>query len=48
MPINYAQQVLADLCSDDDTKWDECVSTINTAMEERCRLWDGILAAIGE
>jgi hypothetical protein len=43
-----AMQMLADLCGDDDSKWDECVSTINTALEARLRLWDGILAVIGE
>jgi hypothetical protein len=43
-----AMQMLADLCGDDDTKWDECVTTINTALAARLRLWDGILAAIGE
>jgi hypothetical protein len=43
-----AMQMLADLCGDDDSKWDECVTTINTALGARLRLWDGILAAIGE
>ena len=42
-----AMQMLADLCGDDDRKWDECVSTVNTALEARLRLWDGIVAAVG-
>ena len=27
-------------------KWRECEDTVNTALAARCRLWDGILAAI--
>ena len=41
-----AMQMLADLCGDDDTKWQECADTINRALAARARLWDGILAAI--
>lgn len=41
-----AMQMLADLCGDDDTKWQECADTVNEAMAARVRLWDGILAAI--
>jgi hypothetical protein len=41
-----AMQMLADLCGDRNRKWDECVTTVNTAMEARLRLWDGIVAAI--
>jgi hypothetical protein len=41
-----AMQMLADLCGDDDGKWLECADTINAALAERIRLWDGILAAI--
>jgi hypothetical protein len=41
-----AMQMLADLCGDDESKWDECASTVNAALEARMRLWDGILAAI--
>lgn len=41
-----AMQMVADLCGDDDAKWDECADTINTALAARARLWDGILAAI--
>ena len=32
----------------DDGKWDDCLATINAALEARLRLWDGILAVIGE
>ena len=41
-----AMQMLADLCGDDDGKWRECEETVNLALEARCRLWDGIVAAI--
>ncbi|MEW1585298.1 DUF3050 domain-containing protein [Micromonospora vinacea] len=41
-----AMQMLADLCGDDDTKWQECADTVNTALAARARLWDDILAAI--
>jgi hypothetical protein len=43
-----AMQMLADLCGDDDAKWAECAETVNVALAARSRLWDGILAAIGE
>jgi len=41
-----AMQMLADLCGDDERKWEECASTVNQALAARYRLWDGILAAI--
>ncbi|MEV4719063.1 DUF3050 domain-containing protein [Micromonospora noduli] len=41
-----AMQMLADLCGDDDSKWQECADTVNTALAARARLWDDILAAI--
>lgn len=41
-----AMQMLADLCGDDDAKWQECADTVNTALAARARLWDDILAAI--
>jgi hypothetical protein len=41
-----AMQMLADLCGDDQDKWRQCEETVNTALEARVRLWDGILAAI--
>jgi hypothetical protein len=43
-----AMQMLADLCGDDDSRWKECSSTVNSALEARIRLWDGVLAAIEE
>ena len=43
-----AMQMLADLCGDDDARWAECAGAVNRALEARLRLWDGILAAIGE
>jgi len=42
-----AMQMLADLCGDDDAKWEECAEAVTVALEMRIRLWDGILAAIG-
>jgi Protein of unknown function (DUF3050) len=41
-----AMQMLADLCGDDEAKWQACAQTVNVALAARCRLWDGILAAI--
>jgi hypothetical protein len=41
-----AMQMLADLCQDDETKWEECAATVNGALEARSLLWDGILAAM--
>jgi hypothetical protein len=41
-----AMQMVADLCGDDQAKWDACADTINTALAARARLWDAILAAI--
>jgi hypothetical protein len=41
-----AMQMLADLCGDDDLKWQECADTVNHALDARVALWDGILAAI--
>jgi hypothetical protein len=41
-----AMQMLADLCGDDETRWQECAETVNLALGARYRLWDGILAAV--
>ena len=43
-----AMQMLADLCGEDDVKWATCAETVNLALAARARLWDGILAAIGD
>jgi hypothetical protein len=41
-----AMQMLADLCGDDEAKWQECAMTVNRALAARARLWDGVLDAI--
>jgi hypothetical protein len=41
-----AMQMVADLCGDDDGKWQEAAEAVNRALDARVRLWDGILAAI--
>jgi hypothetical protein len=41
-----AMQMLADLCGDDETKWQQAAETVNLALHARARFWDGILAAI--
>lgn len=41
-----AMQMVADLCGDDQAKWEACADTINTALAARARLWDAILAAV--
>jgi Protein of unknown function (DUF3050) len=43
-----AMQMLADLCGDDDARWAECAGAVNLALGARLRLWDGIVAAMGE
>jgi Protein of unknown function (DUF3050) len=41
-----AMQMVADLCGDDDVKWQEAAAAVNRALDARVLLWDGILAAI--
>lgn len=41
-----AMQMLADLCGDDDRKWQDCIDTVRRALEARVALWDGISAAL--
>ena len=41
-----AMQMLADLCGDDDAKWQECADTVNQALTARAVLWSGISSAI--
>jgi hypothetical protein len=41
-----AMQMVANLCGDDETKWLQCLDTVNAAFAARSRLWDGTLAAI--
>lgn len=38
-----AYQMTADLCGDDDSKWNEATSAVKEALEQRIALWDGIL-----
>lgn len=41
-----AMQMLADLCGDDDRKWQDCIDTVRRALDARVGLWDGISAAL--
>jgi hypothetical protein len=41
-----AMAMLADLCGDDDAKWDECGATVIDALRARVALWDGIVAGL--
>ena len=41
-----AYQMTADLCGDDDTKWQEATIAVKEALQARINLWDGILEAI--
>lgn len=41
-----AMQMLADLCGNDQKRWDASIRTVNRALEARGRLWDGIVAAL--
>jgi hypothetical protein len=43
-----AMQMLADLCGDDEQKWQECVGAVKATLTARVQLWDGITAAIRE
>jgi hypothetical protein len=41
-----AYQMTAELCGEDDTKWQEATEAVKEALQTRINLWDGILAAI--
>ncbi|MFI0486187.1 DUF3050 domain-containing protein [Actinomadura sp. 9N215] len=41
-----AMTMLADLCGDDQAKWDECAQTVIHALTVRRKLWDGIVQAL--
>ena len=41
-----AMQMLIDLCGDDPAAWKECSAAVQTALEARLALWDGICAAL--
>jgi hypothetical protein len=43
-----AMQMLADLCGDDQERWQECIGAVTATLNARIRLWDGITAAIKE
>lgn len=40
-----AMQMLIDLCADDQTAWDECAATVQTALRARTTFWDSIHAS---
>lgn len=39
-------EMTAELCGDDETRWQEATMAIKTALEHRIGLWNGIAAAI--
>lgn len=39
-------RMIADLCGDSQASWKEANAAAQSALQSRCRLWDGILAAI--
>jgi Protein of unknown function (DUF3050) len=41
-----AMQMVADLCGDDITKWEETAQAAIRTLRARAKLWDGIIAAI--
>jgi len=41
-----AYQMTADLCGDDDEKWEEAAIAVKQALQVRIDLWDGILETI--
>ena len=41
-----AMAMLADLCGDDQAKWDECTEAVVSALGARVALWDGIVAQL--
>lgn len=45
---SLAYQMTADLCGDDEQKWQEATIAIEQALQARINLWDGILASISE
>ena len=45
---HLAISMLEELCGDDAQKWEEAAAYAKAALEKRIRLWDGVLASIGE
>ncbi|SEP42382.1 DUF3050 domain-containing protein [Mucilaginibacter sp. OK283] len=43
---HLAYEMTAELCGDDDSKWEEATTAVQEALQARIALWDGILAAI--
>jgi hypothetical protein len=43
---HLAYQMTADLCGDDDTKWQQATAGVKEALQARINLWDGILTTI--
>jgi pyrroloquinoline quinone (PQQ) biosynthesis protein C len=43
---HLAYEMTAELCGDDDSKWEEASTAVQEALQARIALWDGILAAI--
>jgi hypothetical protein len=41
-----AMQMLADLCGDDEQRWDECVAAVRRSLAARTALWTGIAQAL--
>ncbi|GAQ60244.1 DUF3050 domain-containing protein [Streptomyces scabiei] len=42
-----AMAMVAELCGEEDRRWEEAVETATTALEARARFWDGIVTAMG-
>ncbi|OOQ59273.1 DUF3050 domain-containing protein [Mucilaginibacter pedocola] len=40
---HLAYQMTAELCGNDDTKWQEATTAVKAALQARLALWDGIL-----
>ena len=43
---HLALQMVAELCGDDDQKWEEASHYVSRALESRIELWNGVLEAI--
>jgi hypothetical protein len=43
---HLAYEMTAELCGDDDVKWQEAVSAVNEALNSRIQLWDGICSSL--
>lgn len=41
-----AYQMTAELCGNDDSKWEQATAAVKQALQARIALWDGILAEI--